>query len=183
MPGWSTGQRAFQVGEDSKWVVIASGGLQRAAANVGAGGMLKKNLPVSMPATSAILPASFLCSGKHKDSYLYVTASLVVRAVLIKQLSCACVALCILDSLSAYITFKGCLTKFWPEMSACYTLCWLIHISTCRTSTSAGVQQWCCRCAWEMKGWPWRAASEVGSRMKCCAVCVSWSTSVSWLWK
>ncbi|DBA67781.1 TPA: hypothetical protein ACH3X2_001215 [Trebouxia sp. C0005] len=34
-----------QVGDDSKCVVIASSGLQRAAANVGAGGMLKKNLP------------------------------------------------------------------------------------------------------------------------------------------
>ncbi len=53
----SAGQRALQVGDDSKWVVIASSGLQRAAANVGAGGMLKKNLPVSIPATSAILPA------------------------------------------------------------------------------------------------------------------------------
>ncbi|KAL0043259.1 hypothetical protein WJX82_006661 [Trebouxia sp. C0006] len=41
----SAGQRALQVGDDSKWVVIASSGLQRAAANVGAGGMLKKNLP------------------------------------------------------------------------------------------------------------------------------------------
>ena len=44
----SAGQRALQVGDDSKWVVIASSGLQRAAANVGAGGMLKKNLPVSI---------------------------------------------------------------------------------------------------------------------------------------
>ncbi|DBB13386.1 TPA: hypothetical protein ACH3X3_005119 [Trebouxia sp. C0006] len=42
----SAGQRALQVGDDSKWVVIASSGLQRAAANVGAGGMLKKNLPM-----------------------------------------------------------------------------------------------------------------------------------------
>jgi len=74
----SAGQRALQVGDDSKWVVIASSGLQRAAANVGAGGMLKKNLPVSIPATSAILPASFLCSGKQKAS---LTACLAVRAV------------------------------------------------------------------------------------------------------
>ncbi|KAL0023458.1 hypothetical protein WJX79_005854 [Trebouxia sp. C0005] len=37
--------RARRVGDDSKCVVIASSGLQRAAANVGAGGMLKKNLP------------------------------------------------------------------------------------------------------------------------------------------
>ncbi|DBA98174.1 TPA: hypothetical protein ACH3X1_014793 [Trebouxia sp. C0004] len=36
----SAGQRALQVGDDSKWVVIASSGLQRAAANLGAGGML-----------------------------------------------------------------------------------------------------------------------------------------------
>ncbi|DBA81402.1 TPA: hypothetical protein ACH3X2_006820 [Trebouxia sp. C0005] len=41
----SAGQRALQIGDDSKWVVIASSGVQRAAANVGAGGMLKKNLP------------------------------------------------------------------------------------------------------------------------------------------
>jgi len=32
----SAGQRALQVGDDSKWVVIASSGLQRAAASVGA---------------------------------------------------------------------------------------------------------------------------------------------------
>ena len=63
----SAGQRALQVGDDSKWVVIASSGLQRAAANVGAGGMLKKNLPVSISATSALLPASSLCSGKQTD--------------------------------------------------------------------------------------------------------------------
>ena len=65
----SAGQRALQVGDDSKWVVIASSGLQRAAANVGAGGMLKKNLPVSISATSAILSASLLCFGKQKDFY------------------------------------------------------------------------------------------------------------------
>ena len=50
----SAGQRALQIGDDSKWVVIASSGVQRAAANVGAGGMLKKNLPVSI---AAILPS------------------------------------------------------------------------------------------------------------------------------
>ena len=44
----TAGQRALQVGEDPKWVIIASSGLQRAAANVGAGGMVKKNLPVSL---------------------------------------------------------------------------------------------------------------------------------------
>ena len=44
----TAGQRALQVGEDPKWVIIASSGLQRAAANVGAGGMIKKNLPVSV---------------------------------------------------------------------------------------------------------------------------------------
>ena len=42
----TAGQRALQVGDDPKWVVIASSGLQRGAANVGAGGMMKKNLPV-----------------------------------------------------------------------------------------------------------------------------------------
>ncbi len=47
----TAGQRALQVGEDPKWVIIASSGLQRAAANVGAGGMMKKNLPVSTPAS------------------------------------------------------------------------------------------------------------------------------------
>ena len=74
----SAGQRALQVRDDSKWVVIASSGLQRAAANVGAGGMLKKNLPVSISATSAILPASFLCSGTQKAS---INACLAVRAM------------------------------------------------------------------------------------------------------
>ena len=64
----SAGQRALQVGDDSKWVVIASSGLQRAAANVGAGGMLKKNLPVSISATSAILPALFLYSNRKTDT-------------------------------------------------------------------------------------------------------------------
>ena len=44
----TAGQRALQVGEDPKWVIIASSGLQGAAANVGAGGMVKKNLPVSL---------------------------------------------------------------------------------------------------------------------------------------
>lgn len=42
----TAGQRALQVGDDPKWVVIAASGLQRGAANVGAGGMMKKNLPV-----------------------------------------------------------------------------------------------------------------------------------------
>ena len=42
----TAGQRSLQVGDDPKWVVIASSGLQRGAANVGAGGMMKKNLPV-----------------------------------------------------------------------------------------------------------------------------------------
>ena len=42
----TAGQRALQIGDDPKWMVIASSGLQRAAANVGAGGMMKKNLPV-----------------------------------------------------------------------------------------------------------------------------------------
>ncbi|KAL3132004.1 hypothetical protein ABBQ32_14227 [Trebouxia sp. C0010 RCD-2024] len=41
----TAGQRALQVGDDPKWVVIAASGLQRGAANVGAGGMMKKNLP------------------------------------------------------------------------------------------------------------------------------------------
>jgi len=44
----TAGRRALQVGDHSKWVVIASSGLQKASANVGAGGMLKKNLPVSI---------------------------------------------------------------------------------------------------------------------------------------
>ena len=89
----------------------------------------------------------------------------------------------LLDSLSADIMSEGCLTQFLSEMSACCPLLWLMHVGTCRTSTSAGVQQWCCRCAWQMKGWPWRAASGMGSRMKCCAVCVSWSTPVNWPWR
>ncbi len=63
----SAGQRALQVKNDSKWVIIASSGLQRAAANVGAGGMLKKNLPVSTSATSAVLPGTFPCSSKQQD--------------------------------------------------------------------------------------------------------------------
>ncbi|DBB13332.1 TPA: hypothetical protein ACH3X3_005067 [Trebouxia sp. C0006] len=49
--------------------------------------------------------------------------------------------------------------------------------------TSAGVQRWCCRSAWQMKGWLWRVASGMGSRMKCCAVCPSWVTPVSWPWR
>jgi len=106
----------------------------------------------------------------------------VLRAHM-KQMSSDYVAFRILYSLSAYITFEGCLTYFLSEKSACYTLLWLMYAGTCRTSTSAGVQQWCCRCAWQMMGWLWRAASGMGSRMKCCAVCVSWSTPVSWPWR
>ena len=100
-----------------------------------------------------------------------------------KQMSCAYVAFRLFYSLSAYITFEGWLTYFLSEISACYILLWLMHVGTCRTSTSTEVQRWCCRCAWQMKGWLWKAASGMGSRMKCCAVCVSWSTPVSWPWR
>ena len=55
----TVGQRALQVGQDSKWVVIASSGLQRAAANVGAGGMMKKNLPVCI--FSCLILTSWVC--------------------------------------------------------------------------------------------------------------------------
>jgi len=65
----SAGQRAMQVGEDSKWVVIASSGLQRAGANVGAGGMLKKNLPVSsLLLLSSSLPHVLVVANRKTDT-------------------------------------------------------------------------------------------------------------------
>ena len=65
----SAGQRALQVRDDSKWVVIASTGLQRAATNVGAGGMLKKNLPVSISAVlPSWLPHSFVLAPRNTDT-------------------------------------------------------------------------------------------------------------------
>ena len=65
----SAGQRALQVGDDSKWVVIASSGLQRAAVNVGAGGMLKKNLPVScLLLLSSCLPHFFVLANTRTDT-------------------------------------------------------------------------------------------------------------------
>ena len=65
----SAGQRALQVGDDSKWVVIASSGLQRAAANVGAGGMLKKNLPVSsLLRLPSCLPLSLVLANSKTDT-------------------------------------------------------------------------------------------------------------------
>ncbi|KAL0043247.1 hypothetical protein WJX82_001982 [Trebouxia sp. C0006] len=66
----SAGQRALQVGEDSKWVVIASSRLQRAAANVGAGGMLKKNLPDKHKRRSAavVLPVRMADEGVALES-------------------------------------------------------------------------------------------------------------------
>ena len=65
----SARQRALQVGEDSKWVVIASSGLQRAAADVGAGGMLKKNLPVSsLLLLSSSLPHVFVLANRKTDT-------------------------------------------------------------------------------------------------------------------
>ncbi len=65
----SARQRALQVGEDSKWVVIASSGLQRAAADVGAGGMLKKNLPVSsLLLLSSSLPHVFVLTNRKTDT-------------------------------------------------------------------------------------------------------------------
>ena len=131
----SAGQRALQVGDDSKWVVIASSGLQRAAANVGAGGMLKKNLPVSIPATSAILPAiSLFWQTESLNNCMFGCQGSVSRAHM-KQTSCAYVAFCLFYSLSAYVIFEGCLTYFLSEKSACYTLLWLMHAGTCRTST------------------------------------------------
>ncbi|KAL0023463.1 hypothetical protein WJX79_007124 [Trebouxia sp. C0005] len=57
----SAGQRALQIGDDSKWVVIASSGVQRAAANVGAGGMLKKNLPDKHKHRSAAVVLPSIC--------------------------------------------------------------------------------------------------------------------------
>ena len=63
----TAGQRALQVnvGDDPKWVVIPSSGLQRNAANVGAGGMVKKNLlvgaAVPLPTTPALLLMQIIC--------------------------------------------------------------------------------------------------------------------------
>ena len=62
----TAGQRALQVGDDPKWVVIPSSGLQRTAANVGAGGMVKKNLPVSPVLT--LRSASALLWGETSPS-------------------------------------------------------------------------------------------------------------------
>jgi len=77
----SAGQRALQVGDDSKWVVIASSGLQRAAANVGAGGMLKKNLPVSLPSSLPLCWPHLFASATER--LIHATACLAVRAVVL----------------------------------------------------------------------------------------------------
>ncbi len=77
----SAGQRALQVGDDSKWVVIASSGLQRAAANVGAGGMLKKNLPVSIFCAICCLACRFLLSSPQKRWCTALAESLATMAV------------------------------------------------------------------------------------------------------
>ena len=64
----SAGQRALQVVDDSKWVVIASSGLQRAVANVGAGSMLKKKPVSSLLLLSSCLPHVFVLANRKTDT-------------------------------------------------------------------------------------------------------------------
>lgn len=76
----TAGQRALQVGDDSKWVVIASSGLQRTAANVGAGGMMKKNLPVGRDCLAAVagVCAEVVCLVVRHDAITYDFSILAV---------------------------------------------------------------------------------------------------------
>ena len=74
-PTSTAGQRALQVNDDRKWTVIPSSGLQRAAVTVGAGGIMKKNLPVRPP------HVNFCC---HKRSN---AACLICACMLLLQLT------------------------------------------------------------------------------------------------
>ena len=148
----TAGQRALQVGDDPKWVVLASSGLQRGAANVGAGGMMKKNLPVG----------SFLKTESEK-ACMHV---MLVSSVLTYMVEDECVTQAGID-METTMTVWYCQTSNQYAAVSCVQpgtplvrQVYLPHVikfirclvwTLCRASTSTRPLQSFCLCAWAMK--------------------------------